>query len=122
MKNLINLDNFKEKDLYSIILYAIYKNTQDPRYSTLSELIYTLDKNSLLNFCSIFGGITITVPTLDQLNLYTNTLLLYQKVANGWSISEAMKSLDIDQKDKEKILDLFFIIKDSVNEYFGNNT
>ena len=120
--NLNKINNFSEQDLYGVILYAIYKNTKDPKYATLSELIYTLDKKSLLNFCSIFGGLTIKVPTLNELRLYTNALLLYQKVSNGTSLNDAYKEIDVDRKDREDILGLFYSIQESVNDYCGNNS
>ena len=47
-----------------------------PEYSTLSELAYILDKKSLLKLCEYFGGITMTIPTIEDLENLTKSLLL----------------------------------------------
>ena len=51
-----------------------------PEYSSLSELVYVMDKQNFLNFCEYFGGQTIKVPTIDELNALMYSLLLYQYV------------------------------------------
>ena len=64
-----------------------------PEYSSLSELVYVLDRKNLLNLCEYFGGQTITIPTIDELETLTYSLLLYQYV-------------NVDKKDYEEALDL----------------
>ena len=63
------LDSLKVTDIYSLILFTLYKLKDIPEYSTLSELAYILDKKSLLNFFEYFGGTTITIPTLKDFKL-----------------------------------------------------
>ena len=75
-----NLDNLKSADIYSMILFALYKLIDIPEYSALSELAYVLDRKNLLNLCEYFGGITIKIPTIDELTELTDALLLYQYV------------------------------------------
>ena len=54
--------------------------TNVPEYSSLSELAYVLDKDNLLNLCEFFGGQTITIPTVDEVESLVYSLLLYQYV------------------------------------------
>ena len=75
-----SLDNLKSADIYSMILFALYKLIDIPEYSALSELAYVLDRKNLLNLCEYFGGITIRIPTVDELTELTDALLLYQYV------------------------------------------
>ena len=74
------LNNLKQQDVYSLSLFCLYKLTNVPEYSSLSELSYVLDKDNLLNLCKYFGGQTIKIPTLKELKNLINALLLYQYV------------------------------------------
>ena len=67
-------------DIWSLILFALYKLKNIPEYSTISELAYVLDKDNLLKLCEYFGGITIKIPTVDELELLIYSLVLYQYV------------------------------------------
>lgn len=73
-----SLDKLQEKDIWSLMLFVMYKSQEVPEYSALSELSYILDRKNLLRFCEFFGGSTIKVPTIDELELYVHALLLYQ--------------------------------------------
>ena len=42
-----DVSKLKEDDVINVLLYAIYKLTNDPEYSAISELAYVLDKDSL---------------------------------------------------------------------------
>lgn len=67
----------KELDIYSLILFALFKLRDIPDYLVLSELVYILDKDSLLKLCEYFGGTTIHIPTIDELESLLYSLLLY---------------------------------------------
>ena len=90
IKNEIN--NLKTADIYSLMMFALYKMNDLPEYSALSQLAYILDKDSLLKLCEFYGGLTITIPTIDDLENMLYALLLYQEV-------------DIEHKDYNKVLD-----------------
>ena len=72
-----NLDKLKEADIWSFILFALFKMREIPEYTSLSELIYILDKSSLLKLCEYFGGQTITIPTIEELETMLYGLVLY---------------------------------------------
>lgn len=99
MKNNIKtkLEDLKSTDIYSMILFALYKLKDIPEYSTLSELVYILNKDSLMNLLTYFGGLTITIPTQNELKIVVNALLLYQFIQlENKDINEAIKLLDVD--------------------------
>ena len=95
-----NLNNLKERDLYSLSLFSLYKLTGVPEYSSLSELVYVLDKDNLLNLCEFFGGQTIRIPTIDELEALVYSLLLYQYVnVDKVEYKDAIKLIGHESKD-----------------------
>lgn len=75
-----SLNNLKERDIYSLGLFCLYKLINVPELSSLSELAYVLDKKNLLSLCEYFGGQTIKIPTIKELEDLVYSLLLYQYV------------------------------------------
>jgi hypothetical protein len=74
------LNKLKEYDINSIILFSLYKLIGNPEYEVLSEMSYVLDRKNMLRFIEMFGGMTIRVPTISELETVTCGLLLYQLV------------------------------------------
>lgn len=74
------LSKLKETDLWSLLLFALFKLKDCPEYSGISELAYILDKKNLFKLCEYFGGTTITIPTVEELETLVYALLLYQYV------------------------------------------
>ena len=95
-----NLLTLHDMDIWSLIFFALYKLKDIPEYSTISEMAYVLDKDNLLKLCEYFGGLTIKIPTIDELELLVHSLVLYQYV-------------DIDGMDYEKAIEI--VGKDSVD-------
>lgn len=82
----------KQTDLYSLILFVLFKLKDIPEYSALSELAFVLDKDNFLNLCEYFGGLTIKIPTINELQSIVYSLTLYQKVdIEGMGFEEALK-------------------------------
>lgn len=80
MKIKEKLLTFKDVDIWSLILFTLYKIKDLPEFSTISELAYILDKDSMLKLCEYFGGLTIKIPTIDELEDLVYALVLYQHV------------------------------------------
>ena len=74
------IENLKQTDFYSILLFSLFKMTKHPEYSSLSQLCYVLDKDNLLNLCEYFGGQTLYIPTTRELESLIYSMLLYQYV------------------------------------------
>ena len=98
------LNQLKETDVYSMLLFILYRMRNIEEYSVLSELAYVLDKQSLLNLCEYFGGLTLKIPTIDELEALLNSLLLYQYVElDGMSYDEAVTKIGFDSFDLRKV-------------------
>lgn len=116
-----NLNALKEKDLYTLLLFVLYKTKDIPEYSTLSELAYLLDKNSLLTLCEYYGGLTITIPTITELEMILNALLLYQKVdIEKQDLKEQLKMFNLPNEDRKKLLAAYEEVKKTVANYNFN--
>ena len=48
----MQIDSLKEPDLYSILLFALYKLQNIPDYAVLSQLMYIFESDTLLKLCS----------------------------------------------------------------------
>ena len=114
------LNALKEKDIYSLVLFALFKLHNNPEYATLSELVYTLDKENLFNFLSVFEGVTITVPKISELTNLIDGLYLYSLInLENVPYDEAITQVCKQNTSKEKMLEAYDIICKVVNEKEG---
>ena len=98
------LSKLNDRDLYSLILFALFRLRNIPEYATLSELVYILDEKSMIKLCEYFGGLTIQIPTIDELESIVYSLLLYQDVnINGESYATAVERINKDTSALRKI-------------------
>lgn len=88
-----DLNQVTDKDLFTMIFFALYKLKDDMNYSTLSKLSFLLDKDSLLNLIECYGGMTVRIPTMKELLTMLNALLLYSYI-------------DLEEIDESKALRL----------------
>lgn len=113
-----DIEKLKKNDIYSIILFLIYQLKQDDNYSTLSELIYILDKNSLLKLCQFYGGQTITIPKLDELENIIYALIIYQYVnIEHIPIEKCWQLIRNKKINKKQINKLYLKISEILNSY-----
>ena len=117
------LNQLKETDVYSMLLFILYKMKNIDEYSTLSELAYVLDKQNLLNLCEYFGGITIRVPTIDELESLLNSLLLYQYIEiDGLSYEEAVSKVGFESYDLRSVKRDYLKISKLLEAYSFNRS
>lgn len=103
-----DLTSFKEVDIYSLSMFALYKLIDIPEYSAISELPYILDKDNMLKLCEYFGGRTIKIPTTRELHSLMNLLLLYQYVnIEGMDYQEAIKLIGYESKELRKVKSIY---------------
>ena len=118
-----SIESMKETDIYSLILFSLYKIREIPEYSTLSELVYILDKKNLMNFLECFGGMTITIPTKNELKIIINALLLYQLVdIENNNYDKALSNLDIKNFSKKDIEICYIKLKSILENYNFNRS
>ena len=112
------IKSLKETDTYSLILFCLYKLIEIQEYSSLSELVYVLDKPNLLNLCEYFGGQTITIPTIDELETLTYSLLLYQYVnVEGKDYVEALELIGHESQDLRRVKKFYSKLCDVLSKY-----
>ena len=114
-----DLNNLHLSDIYSLILFIMYKIQDLPEYAILSELCYLLDGANLTRLLTYFAGKTITIPTEEEFTNMSNALLLYQYInIEGKSLTEAYTKLkDVTAKQKTQITDLYLKLIPIMNNY-----
>lgn len=113
------LDKLNEMDIWSLMLFVLYNYQNIPEYSSISELAYILDKKNLLKLCEYFGGTTIKIPTIEELEVTLYAMLLYNYIhREGKSQEEAISLLHVESKHKlNDILSHYSCLKDVMSEY-----
>ena len=109
---------FKDADIWSLILFTLYKIKDIPEYSAISELAYVLDKDNMLKLCEYFGGVTITIPTIDELEELVYALVLYQHVnIDHMEYDEAVKLLGEKSSNFRNIKNSYLKICETLENY-----
>lgn len=112
-----SLNALNKTDVYSLLLFTLYKLKDTPEYSTLSELCYILEGDNLIKFLSYFGGMTIKIPTLREMRLLLQGLLLYQNVnIEEGDYNEALKSA-ADEFSEEELQEIYEKIVEVTKNY-----
>jgi len=121
MKNNLkpSLDGLHLSDIYSLMLFILYKIEDIPEYATLSEICYLLDGNNITRLLTYFAGKTIKIPTEEEFVTLVNALLLYQKVnIDGETFADARNKLsNVTAKQRDAITDLYIKILPIINNY-----
>ena len=113
-----DLEKLNTSDIYSILLFALAKFKDVPEYSTLSQLVYVLDKSSLLNLCQYFGGLTITIPTIRDMQTLVYALLVYNDVnLEHKSLEQVLKNIDMKSHNIKEIRKAYYKLKDLLKDY-----
>lgn len=95
-----DLKSLDEQQLFTTMLFVLYKLSDDPNYSAMSKLSYALDKESFLNLCEIFGGTCVRIPTLEEVNHVAKAFLLFQYInIDKMEYEDAVKK--VFQKDED---------------------
>lgn len=118
-----DISALRSVDVYSLVLFTLFQMKQVPEYATLSELAYVLDKQNLLYLLEYFGGMTITIPTKEELQLVINTLLVYQYVkVEKMSYQKALNMLVNVPKGQYKQIELLYgKVCEVLDKYYIND-
>lgn len=119
-----DFDKLHLSDIYSLMLFVLFKIRDIPEYSVLSEMCYILDGNNMTRFLAYFAGKTIKIPTEKEFATLANALLLYQYInIDGDTLVIAQGKLgDLTKKQLEEITDLYIKLLPVMKEYNINRS
>ena len=118
MKIKTELEKLKSVDIYSLLMFVLFKVKDVKEYSTMSELCYLLDKNNFLKLCEYFGGLTITIPTIDEVEDLIMSLLLYQQVdIDGLDYDTVLEDMCKKSTNMKKIKANYAELKEVLKNY-----
>ena len=112
-------------DIYSLMLFILYKVQNVPEYQVLSELCFLLDGANMTRLLAYYAGKTIKFPTKDERTELTSALLLYQYInIDGMRLSAAQYKLQtadsVGVSHISRITDLYLKILPIRKEYNVN--
>lgn len=110
-----NIQTLTEKNIYSLLLFVLYKMINDDEYSDLSKLIYLMSKEDFYKLCHFYGGKTIKIPTVEQLNLLLDAMQVWNDVTfENKSVTESIRAHKFNGKD---VVPVYNKICDAIKEY-----
>lgn len=114
-----NLNNLHMSDIYSLMLFVMYKIQDVPDYAVLSELCYLLDGSNLTRLLTYFSGKTVKFPTEKEFVVVANALLLYQYInIDGFSLMDALDKLqDLTKKQRDEVTELYLKLLPIMKQY-----
>lgn len=113
-----DLNTLREDDLITIILYCLYKFTKNPDYAAISELAYTVDKDSLYKLCATYGGCTIRIPTLNEYREIVKVMLIFDFMnSDGLTFTEACERAGIKEDEMSNITEIYSIMSEVIDSY-----
>lgn len=114
-----NLNSLHLSDIYSLMLFILFKVQDIPEYAVASELCYLLDGANMTRLLTYFAGKTITFPTESEMAILTNALLMYQYInIDGDTFTDAQNKLNkLTKKEKERVTELYVQILPIMKQY-----
>lgn len=114
-----NLNSLHLSDIYSLMLFILFKVQDIPEYAVTSELCYLLDGANMTRLLTYFAGKTITFPTESEMAIVTNALLMYQYInIDGDTFTAAQNKLDkLTKKEKDRVTELYVQILPIMKQY-----
>lgn len=121
MKNSIkkNLNSLHLSDIYSLMLFILFKVQDIPEYAVTSELCYLLDGANMTRLLTYFAGRTVTFPTETEMAIVANALLMYQYInIDGDTFTAAQNKLEnLTKKEKDRVTELYVQLLPIMKQY-----
>lgn len=121
MRNSIkkNLNALHLSDIYSLMLFILFKVQDIPEYAVTSELCYLLDGANMTRLLTYFAGRTVTFPTESEMAVVTNALLMYQYInIDGDTFTDAQNKLEkLTKKEKDRVTELYVQLLPIMKQY-----
>lgn len=116
------ITNLTKNDIYSLMLFVMYKLKDSNEYSSLSQLSYILDEENLLKLCEYYGGTTIYIPKIEELEDMLNAMLLFQKVdIEKQDLTKCLTTLDKKGENTKSIKKNYFVVKEVLKDFSFNS-
>lgn len=114
-----NLNNLHLSDIYSLMLFILFKVQEIPEYAVTSELCYLLDGANMTRLLTYFAGKTVTFPTETEMTVVTNALLMYQYInIDGETFTAAQNKLGkLTKKEKDEVTELYVQLLPIMKQY-----
>lgn len=114
-----NLNNLHLSDIYSLMLFILFKVQEIPEYAVTSELCYLLDGANMTRLLTYFAGKTVTFPTEAEMAIVTNALLMYQYInVDGETFTAAQNKLgELTGKEKDRVTELYVQLLPIMKQY-----
>ena len=114
-----SLDTLHLSDIYSLMLFILFKVQNIPEYAVISELCYLLDGANMTRLLTYFAGKTVTFPTEAEMSIVTNALLMYQYInIDGETFTIAQNKLgDLTKKAQDKVTELYVQLLPIMKQY-----
>lgn len=110
------LDKLSNKDIYSLLMFVLFKVNEVPELAVLSQLIYLLDEDSFIKLLKYFGGQKIVIPTINDLRVLIHSLVMYKSIElDGLDFNSSFNN--IPDELKEDVLYKYESIKNIMSEY-----
>ena len=112
------LTKLKKIDIWSLMLFVLYNFQKISEYSAISELAYVLDEKNMLKLCEYFGGQTLKIPTVDELEITLYAMLLYQYIdIENMQEEDAIASITIDKSLVKSVKSCYTTLKSVLKNY-----
>ena len=114
-----DLNNLHLSDIYSLMLFVLFKVQEIPEYAVISELCYLLDGANMTRLLTYFAGRTVKFPTESDLAVVTNALLMYQYInLDGDTFVSAQNKLGkLTKKEMDKVTDIYVQLLPIMKQY-----
>ena len=114
-----DINNLHLSDIYSLMLFVLFKVQEIPEYAVTSELFYLLDGANMTRLLTYFAGKTIKFPTEADLAVVTNALLLYQYInIDGDTFVAAQNKLgNLAKKELDNVTELYVQLLPIMKQY-----
>ena len=104
-----------DEGIYTLALGLLYILKDEKPYFNLSRLAFVLDRDSFNSLIDNLGGMTVTIPTREEVNSMIKALVYYQiRYLENKSVSEAIKVSGANLSDIKKV-DLY---AENINQFF----
>ena len=113
-----SLNAMDEKDVYSLMLFILFCMKNVPEYAVLSELVFAVDRENLMNLLSIFGGTTIRIPTVHEMNVILSGMIAYTMCTfDGADLSDAVKEAKRPDVTTKEIMEVYETVSEVMKNY-----